>query len=192
MNELTNHKQWGFGLVRSDSSLAMESSFNRIKNTTTHFEFCIKPLLVVMRLIGIEFDPSNAILSSRNSAGLKLSFGLVVFFVNVFAQFIHSVSLLGSPVIFTYLHDPDVIPQVITHSPSGLWSTIADLITFHLLVIGSHAVLLSLVWRTEWRRLWKNLQQMGETGDVSSINYTRTCRRIVYLAIVLLTMVNTF
>lgn len=100
-------------------------------------------LEIFTRLIGVELNPSqHSFYSFRLPMFCIYFIGLSAFFVNVWANYYCSVK-----------------HKMTTSSQSSYMSAFINYLSFDFFVIGSHAILLSLPLKSEWKWLWKNQYQ---------------------------------
>ena len=146
------------------------------KREMSYLEDALKPLIVVFRYIGIKMNPiDNRVLTKRQKYS-SLLFVFVMCLANVSSNI--SFTITAFNVIFNSNYSTD-IPELEASSVTGSWNLVLDTITYDILAIGSHAVLLSFRWQSKWKETWKNLQRI-ETDLKIGDQFIRKCRPIVY------------
>lgn len=154
---------------------AMESSFAGIRGNRLA---ALKPLLTLTRWLGIELDPTRQYSKKWKCLSLLVTFTL--FIVNVSCNTFFCGVTFNAMLTLNYSSD---ITELSSSSVAESWNLILDSLIYTILVIGSHAVLLSFRWLPQWKRMWPNLQQLADCMG-NDIKFQKKCRCVVYGLIV--------
>ena len=136
--------------------------------------------LVLMRWIGIEFDPNVPI--SKTKKHLSFLIALVFFSLNVYSNTSASITTISGEIRW---NSSSNVPELSTY----FWSVALYQFDYDLLVVGSHAVLLSLRWRSKWKILWQNFKKMTE--NVQNTNQLKKkCHTFIFSGFLIFIAVN--
>ncbi len=121
-----------------------------------------QPLVVCLRILGVELDP--AILNGSSKCFRYLLLGLCFLLLNAFFAIFTAVSEHNSFVQIYSNDTPANYSSVENNStvvPSIMfWNLIVDYVNYSVLYIGVHASLLIVSHQKEWKLLWDNVQQI--------------------------------
>ncbi|KAI9562673.1 hypothetical protein GHT06_010127 [Daphnia sinensis] len=148
-----------------------------LKSQNQFYSTFFKSLDVWMQLLGIQLDPFPSAFLSKRGAICLYSFSFLMFFINVSSNFYFTAMSFTSP--STYTHQPS------RASTSEIWSKVIDFGSYNLMAIGTHAALLAIQRRPEWKSLWHNLKQLA--AEHHDRLFFAKCRRAITIVLVCLT-----
>lgn len=146
----------------------------------------LQPLLVCLRILGIELVPSSTTEPSGKIDRCKtFTLGVIFLVFNAFCNVY--TTLMNSPLFIedfnTMLNSTtDGTDSTVKISTVLSWNIIIDYVNFGVLTVIVHATLLSLSQQSKWKSLWNNIQRMHQEFKV--IRKTMGHLTIVGLAVV--------
>ena len=125
--------------------------------------------LILMRCLGIQLDPT--IQSSSKCVAFFYRFvSFVWFMANVFSN-IYCTTVFLLPLASNSRDG---------HSTGEMLSQVIDSVSFNLIVIVSHAVLLSLCCQSKWRQMWRNLKEMAPKSIDDGHRYRKYRQTVIF------------
>ncbi|XP_032790953.2 uncharacterized protein LOC116928014 [Daphnia magna] len=146
----------------------------------------LQPLLVCLRILGIELVPSSTTEPPGKIDRCKtFTLGVIFLVFNAFCNVY--TTLMNSPLFIedfnTMLNSTtDGTDSTVKISTVLSWNIIIDYVNFGVLAVIVHATLLSLSQQSKWKSLWNNIQRMHHEFKV--IRKTMGHLTIVGLAVV--------
>lgn len=156
----------------SNSFHSGESGINEFKLID-----CLNPLVITIRLLGIELNPWKLSCYFR-------FIGTILLIINVSCNTYFSGLSFYRLVI---VKDSNFL--IVISSSSEMWSLIIDFGSHNLLSIGVHGVLFFMTRQTKWKLLLENLQQLAKNHSDPD-QFKTKCRRAVDIGLFLLIVVG--
>lgn len=149
----------------------------------------MKSLMVFVRFLGIELDPS--FMDCKCHRFLFITYGLVLLITNVFCN-VYTIVVFAprSEANLTANHLLILKDKNITEIKTSTftWSTILDYASFGMLAFGIHGAILFTSNQLKWKILWNSVQKLWQCNGV--FNATgKSIRRITYAGLVFIFIV---
>ena len=152
--------------VRAEESLAPDSldcPVARNHRDRVDGALPFHPLIVCLRFLGVELDPS-ILNGSPTKCSRYLSLALLFLLLNVFCT-ISTAVIEHNLFIQIYSNDTPANDSSAGGNNSTIvsvfsWNLIVDYVSYGVLVVGVHASLLFFSRQGEWKLLWDNVRQI--------------------------------
>lgn len=153
----------------------------------------LKPLIVWMRVLGVELDPfeiesSNLYRYSIFTYGLFLLIGNIILNPLAAINELQKISEIDSPL---YFNESKQMNSTLSRQKTTTftWSVIIDYTSYGMVSIGVHCSLFIVSKQSKWKSLWNNIQQILE-GHKEFQSLRKDVRRVVVVGMILAFMVS--
>ncbi|KAI9562680.1 hypothetical protein GHT06_010134 [Daphnia sinensis] len=131
------------------------------------YSFAFQPLLVCLRVLGIELAPSSTIESSSKGERYKTFTLGVIFlvynaFCNVYTTLTNGTKIIEDVNTTLNCSSTDGTNSTMKMSAVLSWNIIIDYVNYGALAVIVHATLLSFSQQSKWESLWNNVQRMHQ------------------------------
>ena len=152
----------------------------------------LKPLITLFRCLAIPFDPVNPFSKRQKYRLIDVIYKVtmfVLFFINIYTNTLFTITSFN---VFLFKTDYSTdIPELAPYSSmTDSFNMILQACTFQILVISSHAVLISFLWQSKWKSIWNNLETMAAGNLHNGYQLKKKCLLFNYTLIVLFAWVN--
>jgi hypothetical protein len=164
-------------------------------NTAQQNPLPCQPLVVCLRILGVELDPASILNQSSKCYFRYLLLGLCFLLLNAFftiftAVVEHNLFVqmynMDTPANYSSVENNSTVPSIMS------WNLIIDYVNYGVLAFGVHASLFVITRQQKWKLLWDNVQQiLNHRNKFKEIRKSIRCVTITGLLIACLVIHKT-